>query len=105
MEFWYSVIVQCYAYMVRFAYEVHSHWAPVPYSGRSTVGLKTTVYNGQTRTIYSDGTTAIMIKGMPATIYLPATTVYLPTTQTVLDIIGHEATPEGAVPGSPWMVR
>lgn len=116
VEFWYSVLVQIYALLVLVVLEVHSHWVPAPYSGNSTVGMKTTVYNGQTSTVYSNGTTTIMSKGVPATVYLatteisteistetvyqPATeisteisTVFLPVTKTVLNSI--DATPGG----------
>lgn len=114
VEFWYSVLVQIYALLVLVVLEVHSHWVPVPYSGNSTVGMKTTVYNGQTSTVYSNGTTTIMSKGVPATVYLATTeistvyqptieistevsTVFLPITKTVLNTIS--ATPEG------WYLR
>lgn len=64
-------------------------WTPVPYSGTATVGLATTIYRGQTRTIYYDGTTTILRKGMSSTIFFPrtASTVYVPVTATVSTII------------------
>lgn len=78
VEFWYLVAVQGYALLVMFALEVHSHWVPVPYSGNVTADSKTTVYSGQMRTVYSNGTTTVMSGRAPATVHLPISTVHLP---------------------------
>lgn len=106
VEFWYSVVLHCYANLVWFTHEVHTHWMPVPYSGNATVRVKTTAYDGQMRTVYSDRTTTIVSE-----VYLPptevstvyqATTVYLPATQTVADII--DTTPEWDEFENAWAV-
>lgn len=86
VEFWYSVILHCYANLVWFTHEVHTHWIPVPYGGNATAGVKTTAYDGQTRTIYSDRTVYLPPTEV-STVYQAATTIYLPATQTVADII------------------
>lgn len=107
VEFWYSVVLYCYANSVWFIHEIHTHWDPVPYGGNSTIGVKAATYNGQTTTIYSDRTTA-----MPVTVYLStptkistvyqATTVYLTAIQTVADII--DTTPEWDEFENAWAV-